>query len=785
MRTVFFSFILLLFITSQTTAQPLYGVIRGHVMDAESELPLFNCNIVIEPGNRGTTTDSTGAFTYRLPFGNYRVLFRYLGYEAHEESITLSASQSEITFDIDLESSMMVNQEVTYVYRHLSETTIQELEETDIRRVPTVYADVLRSIKILPGVSSNNELSSAYNVRGGNFDENLIYLNGYEIYRPFLLREGVEENLSLVNLEMVEETRFHGGAFPARYGDKMSSALEVDYKRDHEQRIQGTLTGNLLYQSAVVHNRIGDLGWIAGVRYSTPERFVEGQQTSGKYSPEFIDGQLLVDYRTSESSSLDLFLLSSNNSYTIEPDLWEGHYGPWYDPRAVKIYYDGERSYSTRNNFAGLRFTKRLTQYSRFYAAVSYLNTVEEEDIDLYAELFEGENDEYYNPQQELLKTRTELADNLLELNTSELQVGYEFPWTIHAFSVGANLRRMEMQSRVDESFTETSESLAGDAPHIVNEDRTLDLNSYSVFLQDDITFSPQWQATVGVRYLHYDYTGENLLSPRAGIYYKPSLLNTLSFNWGYYYQPPFFYELRNKPDDIAENLRSQLAIHYILGWEHNFGPDLTLTTAFYYKQLDNLIPYYMEQMRLEYEDDNNMEGYAKGFDLMIQGKIVERLNSWLGYSYLDTRERFTDRPGGYQRRALDQTHTLRFFLQDQMPQLPFMKAHLRILFGSGYRYHPRSVETDDATGLPTIEVDYDYTERYQYYARFDAGFSAEIPINTGMEIYILGEVLNMFNHTNVANYSWINILPGSDRPTRIAQIYPGRFFNLGVELRF
>ena len=222
-----------------------------------------------------------------------------------------------------------------------------------------------------------------------------------------------------------------------------------------------------------------------------------------------------------------------------------------------------------------------------------------------------------------------------------------------------------------------------------------------------------------------------------------------------------------------------------MLGWEHRFSAKFKLLMEAYYKDLDDLIPYYIEQLKLEYGDENSLDGYAKGFDIQLQGEIVEGIKSWISYSYLDTQEKEKSGDAIPRRRILDQTHTLRFFLQDKMPNYPNIQAHTRILFGSGYLYHPRKVVTDPETGERVMVVDYDYTEKYQYYARVDAGFSVRIKTASRFEYMIKGEVLNMFNHTNVASYSWLPIYESSNRPTRIDELYPGRFFNVGIEMQF
>jgi hypothetical protein len=271
-RILYLIFVSVLVLNLSVPAQTHAGIVSGQVASQTTGKPLPDCNISVASLGKGTVSDSLGLYLLRLPIGNYTIEFSHLGFQAVVKEITLPAGRPRLRLDIKMAPVIIEGKPVTiFEDRQTASPTVQELERADIRNMPTLYSDVFRTIKILPGVSSNNELSSAYNVRGGNFDENLIYLNGYEIYRPFLLREGQEESQSLINPEMVQELRFYGGAFPARLGDKLSSALEVDYQADYGAGLGGSVRVDLLNAGVSLHGGSGKLRWIGGLRYANPE----------------------------------------------------------------------------------------------------------------------------------------------------------------------------------------------------------------------------------------------------------------------------------------------------------------------------------------------------------------------------------------------------------------------------------------------------------------------------------------------------------------------------------
>lgn len=351
-----------------------------------------------------------------------------------------------------------------------------------------------------------------------------------------------------------------------------------------------------------------------------------------------------------------------------------------------------------------------------------------------------------------------------------------------HILRAGAKLQVISYGDKVDELIYEEGSDLLYDEPWQRNRIKEHDLNSISGYVEDEISITDKLHANIGLRVSRYDYNDEALLSPRASFLYTLSNVHKFSFSWGYYYQSPFFYELKNKDPRDEHKLKSQKAIHYVVGWEYQFKEHMKFQAEIYYKDLSNIIPFYVEQMKLEYLTHNNSEGYAFGFDALFQGELDPGMQSWLGYSYLDTRERMIGETE-YQRRILDQTHTIQIYIQDKIDRHPNWQSHLRLLFGSGYLFYNRKTFYDENND-PYIGIDYNSRDEFLFYMRADMGLSATFKLSDRQEIMIMAEVMNVFNNYNFAGYEWVQAFRDYQHPIRIPQIFSKRFYNLKVTLK-
>lgn len=349
-------------------------------------------------------------------------------------------------------------------------------------------------------------------------------------------------------------------------------------------------------------------------------------------------------------------------------------------------------------------------------------------------------------------------------------------------FYLGTEYRLSDIDNQNYEFLFENGDSLLNEKPIDSRFNAAYKLNSFNFFIEDYILITPKIEANFGIRYLKYDYSKENLISPRVYITYKLSPFNSFKFSWGYYYQPPFINELKSTK---IKNLKSQRAIHYVLGWEKQVHTKLKFKAEIYYKDMSNLIPFYFDEFRMVYFDDNNREGYAFGIDLMYEGEIVEGMKSWIGYSYLDTREKKIKGNSKYQRRLLDQTHTLQIFLQDKMRKHPNWQSHLRFLLGSGYLYYQRKLLTDSETSERYIDISFDNPKEYFFYFRVDMGLSASFKLTEKYKLTAIAEILNVFNQLNAGAYEWVHIFREINAPMRIPHVLSKRFLNFKVEMSF
>ncbi|MEJ2617007.1 MAG: TonB-dependent receptor [Ignavibacteriaceae bacterium] len=313
------------FIFTSIAFSQTYIIISGTVKDSITKEPLFNTNIYVESTGTGTVTDSSGKFNLNVSPGFHKIRFSYVGYRS--KTISMYFSEYKFNLDIELTPSAIEQKQVNVRgEKYPGSAVVQTIEGRNIERMPTILSDVLRSVKILPGVVSNDELSSGYNVRGGNYDQNLIYLNGFEIHRPFLIKEGLEENQSLINENFVKDIQFFPGGFPANLGDKISSALNVNYLVPENESLSVKSKADLLNLSATISKKSGPLSWITGIRYSYPFLLGQTLQRKGEYRPEFFDIQLYSRYKLTKNSYLDLLTIYGRNNFKLTPNSWQGNF---------------------------------------------------------------------------------------------------------------------------------------------------------------------------------------------------------------------------------------------------------------------------------------------------------------------------------------------------------------------------------------------------------------------------------------------------------------------------
>ncbi len=776
-------FLITALISLQTLAQDKPESIRGHVSDAKTNLPLASVNVVVIQTTYGTATDSLGNFSLNIMPGKYTLRFSRVGYEPASRELDITAGRRIPQINISLKPTAYLAGEVTVsAEKPVASPGIHRIGEKNLQYIPNLYSDVIRSVTILPGVSSDNELTSAYNVRGQNFDANLIYLDGFEIYRPYLVQQGIEESQSAINQNMVANMEFYDGAFPVEYGDKMSSVLVVNYKKDEEPGLGGEVNADLLNLGITLHDRIGDLSWIAGFRYAYPSSFTNVLQTKGKYIPKYTDFQLLGSYALPGDIKMKLLFMTAQNTFDLTPQDWKGDFavGAWNAFRRIVLKFGGADNYKYDSNLLGLRLTAPLDRHSSLSASFAYYSDKESYNENRSYDIYY--TPDAYNPQDNVsqLGTGYEFANNSLNMNRLEFKTDFDSDYGTHDTKAGITLRT----SLMDNSLNESTYYVPPPSPsYFADQKQRIRFNSISGYVAENVILNSDFTLNLGLRALKYYFTGEFLVSPRASASYKPDSANSLSVGWGYYYQPPYFYETRDKTLEQAKRLVSQLAIQYQLRYERELGNDGHVMAEIYYKDLTRQLPYYYtNQLELTYGDTNNYNGYAYGFDLQYEGKLSQRLDTWIGYGYLVARDR---RDGGpYQRSLLDQTHTIRIFLQDAMPELHNSQAHVRILFGTGYLYHPMMNVAGPGNTIQTVP-DFDLVYPYPFYYRIDMGLTMKFDLGGKRSLTLSADVFNVFDKNNIVSYSWYSIPQEFSYPLEVPNLLSARYFNIGARVEF
>lgn len=785
MRTAVFA---LLVFCIASYAQSNRGKLTGHIFNGQTGESLINANVVVLSGSLGAVSDSLGNFNLAVPFGTYMIRISYIGFETEEKTVSVSKERPVVNLIIEMKPKVLGQKEV-YITgkKEIFSPVTQKLDRLDIIRMPTIYSDVLKSVKILAGVTSNNELTSGYNVRGGNYNENLIYLDGFEIYRPFLVTQGIEENQSIVNGDLIEDLNFNGGTFSARLGDKMSSALELSYKDNFDSTLHGVARTGILNSGLTLYKRFGNFNLAGALRYSYPKLFASSLQTTGDYNPSYFDAQLLANYDFSSNSNLELLFINANNKFQLTPQNWQGNFQTCrLCVKEVYLKYSGGNEYNFNTRLVGIKFDNQLSNNAGISILGSIYSTEEKNYKDLYSNIYYS-NDAYYARQNEVyLKTNYEYANDKLNMDTYELKSILKIKTPVHLIEAGAAIQYYKFNNSVDEAMNEYGADSVLDEPYNTKLGQDVKFPSYSAYVQDLINFSKIIQADAGVRILRYNFSKETLVSPRISVNYFYSSSSSLNFSTGFYYQPPFYYEVSNKNIvNSTTDLKSQRSINFMINWETKTDNNAMYMVDVYYKKLDNLIPYYMDQLKLVYGYQNNYEGYARGIDFQYEGELVPGIKSWIGYSYLDTGERLKGSGSAYTRRLLDQRHTLKIFLQDRVKQHPNFQAHVRFLFGSGFLYHPGVSVKDPATNKYYIQIDSSQSWVIPFYFRTDMGLSYKFIFGKRTNLVLMAEVYNIFNKNNIASYNWYHVFPQTSQPVGVPIVFSGRFFSLDAEFNF
>ncbi|HLT46585.1 MAG TPA: TonB-dependent receptor [Rubricoccaceae bacterium] len=791
-------------------AQANWGEISGRVTDAANGTSIPGATVLIEGTRYGTAANDDGRYRLRLPEGRYALVFSAVGFVAQRDSVTISR-RAPVVLDVALEEATTELGDVVVEGEGVEGggVGVSIISPETVENMPSPLNDPLDAVKVELGVTSNNETSNVYSVRGGGYNENLFFIDGFEIYRPQRTQQGEQEGLGLINGDLLDRMTLYAGGFPARYGGKLASALDVAYARP-AGALGGAVYGSTLDGGAAVGGGLFDdrVGFAVAARRSRPAQFFGAQELEGVYDPEFRDVQGVLDVRLAEGHVLHGLGILARHRFNLEPSQRETTFGIFPNQlRTVAFRFEGEEFDGYDIRFGGLRLASRFGRLLTEHNA-SYFETEEFETYDvtgnvtLYAEILDASlpPDDPFRQIQTGQAQQRDFADNRVRVGTLTGGGRYRLPVGRHLAEVGWQARRLTFDDRLRE-FTEFTgrDSLGNRVAVTVKalEDAaeldTWQAGGWAEATLDVLPTPGHLIATLGVRADYFEFNDEWTVGPRLNLRYQWSAQTTLTGAVGLYHQAPTYRELRGEPKPgetilgaLNRDLESQRALFLVAGGEHFFpGTRFSLRAEAWYKDLSNLISYEIENTRVLYSGENDTEGYAYGLDLQVRGELVPGLESWLNYGYLKTEEEFlpefivvNERTGvaindGMRPRPTDRRHNFSLFVQDYVPGDDTWTLHVRTLFGTGLPYTPPAL-SERTDGVDIFVPGQRMAGRYPEYFRFDMGATKRVRVGEAfrgpIELKLTAEVLNVFNMKNTILYDWVDSGQGffEGVPTRL-----------------
>ena len=774
-----------------TSAQTF--TLKGKVMDGDMQ-PLELATVSCVAQGKVTMTNLKGEFSLQLHSTDSVVVrFTMIGYKGKTRVLRHPRGTQTIQIQL-IDESRQLN-EVTITEQLRQTGTTQQLDTKDIGRAPSATGNAVEElIQQQAGVSTHSELSSQYNVRGGSFDENCVYINKVEVYRPFLVRSGQQEGLSVINPDMVEKIGFSTGGFEARFGDRMASALDITYRKP--KRLEGTASVSLLGASAYLGVANKKLSWSNAIRYKTNSYLLGSLETKGEYRPSFLDYQTYLSYQPNKRWTIDLIGNIAVNHYNFVPKDRETKFGTMENVKDFRVYFDGHEKDVFRTYFATASITRHLSPLTNLSLIASAFYTKEQERYDIQGQYWLTQTETSENLG---VGTYMEHARNYLEANVESAKLMLTHKAGKHEIETAVSYR-MEHITEQSREY-EMRDSAGYSVPHTgkdlyliytLNARNKLNANRIEAYAQDTYKFSSSSEETFytlnyGIRFSHWNFNRETLLSPRVSLGIVPAFNHnvTLRLAAGLYYQAPFYKELRDTTTlagittaTLNSHIKSPRSIHLIGGYDYRFRMNerpFRFTAEAYYKLLSRLIPYSVNNVKIVYYGDNSASGHAAGIDLKLYGEFVPGTDSWVSFSLMSTKMKHNGRTMPL---PTDQRFAMNLFFTDYFPGTTRWKMALKLAYADGLPFGPPHRETDmQAFRAPA-------------YKRADIGMSYRALNNEDRHVktpfrnvWLSLDCLNLLGIHNVNSYYWITDV--TSQQYAVPNYLTGRQLNFRVQVEF
>ena len=803
MKQKFFIIIICLIATLKMMAQEF--TLQGRVTDDDGN-PVELATVSVVSQGKVAFTSLKGEFSMHLHSADsVAVKFSMIGYKTKVR--VLRKPRGKQTLQVVLHTDATMLGDVNVTGEKIQSDQTQEIKIKDIKMAPSANGNGVEGIiQQQAGVSTHSELSSQYNVRGGAFDENSVYINNVEVYRPFLVRSGQQEGLSVINPYMVDKIGFSTGGYGAKYGDKMSSALDITYKtlkaKGKKPVLEGSLAASLLGTDAYIGIGTRKLSWLNSVRYKTTSYLLGSLETKGEYKPNYLDYQTYLSYQPNKRWKIDFIGYISDNHYNFEPSDRETSFGTMENVKSFRVYFDGHEKDRFLTYFGTLGITRNITANTSISLLGSAFYTKEQEKYDIQGQywLDQTETSEnlgvgtYFEHARNYLTARVMSAKLMLRHKVQKHNV--EAAVTLKREHIEENSIEYEMRDSAGYSVPHTGKDLY--MIYSMKARNELNVNRMEAYLQDSYRFSggtadstgngqTHYTLNYGVRMSHWNFNRETILSPRISLAIIPANHEntTLRLAAGLYYQAPFFKELRDTTTvngvtvaSLNEKIKSQRSIHFIAGYDYRFRMNdqrFKFSAEAYYKALGNIVPYSVSNVKVVYYGQNECSGHAAGLDFKLYGEFVPGTDSWLSLSLMDTKMKLNGKSIPL---PTDQRYAVNLFFTDYFPGSKKWRMSLKLAFADGLPFAAPHKELETNSFRATA------------YRRADIGMSYQLLDNsrhekkTFLKNVTLGvDCLNLFGIDNVNSYYWVTDV--TNQQYAVPNYLTGRQLNARVLLEF